>query len=545
MTIPRLQGQSQMYWVSFKDKGQDACHLLQEPALFLSQQSINRKRQRAIPIDQKDLPIPTTYLQQLADHGQILGHSKWLNACLIKMDKPSSLESVDFISHIAPYQSLKAFNSTISNRSTDAVSQHFSYGKAYFQNRMIGIPEIHRKGLSGTGITIGVFDGGFGGVDTMKVFDSLFSNQQLIAYYDFVDKEQDIFHSTNTDFSVHGTQVLSVIGAQYPGKLIGTAPHANFILARTEDASSESRQEELNWIMAMEWADSIGVDIIHSSLSYSNFDDPKENYTYEDMNGRTTKITIAADIAASKGIIITTGAGNRGHEAWKYITAPCDGDSVLCVGAIDLNKERAWFSSFGPSADGRTKPDVVALGQGVWVATPTLGLEQKNGTSLSSPLIAGMAACLLQAYPKRHPYDIVQAIRWSGNQRDDPSPTQGFGLPHARIADSVLRQNRNINAIWKQTKASEKKGDTGPRIIEAKDAKSTIRFILNALTIKTPEATIEEVNIVFGKQKLFFPPDEVQIYPKIARFNLEYLLEGEYILEIKTNKYQEFIKFSH
>jgi subtilisin family serine protease len=236
----------------------------------------------------------------------------------------------------------------------------------------------------------------------------------------------------------HGMNVMSIISGNLPGRYLGAAPQVSLALARTEDTRSETNQEEDHWLAAVEWADSLGADQIQSSLGYSTFDSGQMSYAYPEMDGNTTIVTRAADMAAARGILVVNSAGNEGNMAWRRISAPCDGDSVLCVGAIDPDGEVARFSGVGPSYDGRIKPAVCALGVRTWVINASGGVGNGSGTSFSAPLISGLAACLRSAHPHRSSMDIVDAIRRSADRYSHPDSLYGYGLPNACKADSIL-----------------------------------------------------------------------------------------------------------
>lgn len=285
-------------------------------------------------------------------------------------------------------------------------------------------------------MVICILDAGFLNVDTLSCFDSLWINNKILGTYDFVANEVSVFE----DYQ-HGTEVLSCIGANWPGKLVGTAPQAYFWLLRTEDAATELIIEEDNWVAGAEFADSVGADIINSSLGYTTFDaqTSNQNHTRADLDGNTAYATNGADIAAAKGILVCNSAGNEGGSGWKYISIPADGDSVCTVGAVDILGVRAGFSSQGPTADNRIKPDVVACGSGTAVIDPfTSTVAYYSGTSFSSPLTAGMAACLWQANPTKNNMNILNAMRNSGSKSNSPDTLLGWGIPNYCLANGLL-----------------------------------------------------------------------------------------------------------
>ncbi|MEZ4687971.1 MAG: S8 family serine peptidase [Bacteroidia bacterium] len=367
-----------------------------------------------------------------------------------------------------------------------------------------------------------------------------------VAWWDFVDNDSTVFREDD-----HGTNVMSTIGANLPGEMVGMAPHATFILARTEDAGSETKQEEHNWVAALEWADSIGVDVIHSSLGYSEFDQGIGDYTYDDMDGNTAVITRAADLAARKGIIVTTSAGNEGSGSWHYITAPCDGDSVLCAGAINKRYRPSSFSSWGPSSDGRVKPDVTALGSRTTVASRRNYITASDGTSFSGPLIGGLVTCLVQAHPDRSNIDIIEAVRMSGDQYNAPDDRFGYGVPDAAFADSLLSNVKNIAAAKIEGRTgenrpggapAEKKASAEKVIVFADNPQSTVTIDKKSIIISTPKM-IRSFKLMRGEQEVVLNPKNVKEDANEVIIKKKYLLPGEdYYLNIKTGSYEENIK---
>jgi subtilisin family serine protease len=299
---------------------------------------------------------------------------------------------------------------------------------------MIRVPQIHKKGFFGEGIKIGVLDGGFDGYNTHAAFDSL----RIGGMRDFVDGDDlPLGHD-------HGTEVLSVMAALNNGSIVGAAPYAEYYLARTENTASELRIEEDNWVAGIEWADSMGVDIVNSSVGYNEFDD--YSYTYQDLDGETAITTRAADIAVSKGIVVVVCAGNEGDKAWRYVIVPADGKEVLAIGAVDVNQNITPFSSWGPTSDSppRIKPDFVAMGENVYVANGAEGYNYNSGTSYSSPLVAGSIALILEANPTWTPADVKAALRNTARDLGDPGPDYRFGyglidaLAAAGLEDPVV-----------------------------------------------------------------------------------------------------------
>jgi hypothetical protein len=289
-------------------------------------------------------------------------------------------------------------------------------------------------------MTVAILDAGYLSYLTNPAFDSVRQSNRVKGTWDFVKNEA----SVNEDHP-HGMYCFSIMAANRPGVLVGTAPKANYYLFRTEDAATEYPVEEQNWAVAAEVSDSLGVDLITSSLGYYNFDDPSLNHTYADMNGHNTMITRAADMAVKKGMIVTNSAGNSGASAWKYLIAPADGDSVLAVGAVNVSGAIAGFSSYGPSADGRIKPDIASVG---WrtVLSNTLGNPvQGSGTSFSNPNIAGLIICLWQAFPEFSNMQILDAVKKSSSRYTNPDDRIGYGIPNMKAAYDYLAEERRLN----------------------------------------------------------------------------------------------------
>jgi serine protease AprX len=444
------------YFVRFTDKN-NSPYSVDNPLEFISQRAIDRRLNQGIPVDVSDLPVNPSYLQGVAaTGGTILNPSKWLNGVSIFTDNPAVIDAINDLPYVAgitkspqptppstgwtedfekPFLKHEVYQEAIvSNLKQGFEIGAFDYGMGFNQIQMLNGDVLHEMGYRGQGKVIAVIDAGFYNANNLDVFDSLWQNNQILGTRDFVKGGEVTY-----DDHPHGSMVLSCMGGNYPGQLIGTAPKASYWLLRSEDGSSEYIIEEYNWVSAAEYADSVGADVINSSLGYSEFDDPAQNHTYADMNGDTAPATIGADMAAKKGILVVNSLGNEGSSDWYYLSAPSDGDSVLGIGAVDGNGNYAGFSSHGPSYDGRIKPDVVAQGSGAYVADPYGGgFGYGSGTSFSSPILAGMAACLWQANPLLSNMKIADAIRQSASQYLAPDDMLGYGIPDFVLANNIL-----------------------------------------------------------------------------------------------------------
>ena len=439
------------YIVTFKNKNSSPFSI-QNPSAYLSNRAIVRRQKQGIAIDSTDLPITPTYLQQIQTTGAfIFNQSKWYNFAQVGADS-AQIASIAKMSHVKSIKKVFGKNLRVKNRRPKAeMGTHnpkrtqSEYGGADNQINMLNGKALHNMGYRGKGIIIAVIDAGFLNANNLEAFDSLFSTGRILATHDFVTNTENVY-----DDDAHGTNVLSTIGANVPNIMIGTAPDASFILLRSEDAPSEFLTEEYNWIAAAEYADSIGVDVINTSLGYTEFDASSQNHTRADMNGETTIITRAADLAVSKGIVVLASAGNEGNDPWHYIGAPADGKKLLAIGAVDPSENIAAFSSRGPSVDGRVKPNVCAQGQDAYITYSSGNYGTSNGTSFSSPIMTGMAACLIQSQPNKKASEIIDAIERSASQYNTPDSSFGYGIPDFVKAYTILsglRQKSKTNEI--------------------------------------------------------------------------------------------------
>jgi serine protease AprX len=429
----------QRYWVFLADKGPEQGYWLAHPEGYLSAKALARQAGIGHAPAVADLPLSETYRNSLAQGGvKIRGASRWINA--LSVETSLSLRQLQAICPaVTGMQPVGRFVNSAYDGPVPpqnhkvAATDSFAYGQAQAQIEQLNLKCLHDRGFTGRNVLIAVFDAGFLRMDTIAAFDSLWQQGRVLTYYDFVNHDNTVFDEHN-----HGMNVSSTIVGNLPGQMIGTAPHATLALARTEDVFSETHQEEDNWLRAVEWADSLGADQIQSSLGYSLFDSGQGDFVYSDLDGNTTIITRAADMAAARGILVVNSAGNEGTAPWHHITAPCDADSILCVGAVDASGGYVSFSGVGPSADGRVKPDVAALGLGVAAIGNNGNVGGATGTSFATPLMSGFAACLKQAHPQRNNMDIIQAIRQSASQFATPDTLVGYGIPDACKADSIL-----------------------------------------------------------------------------------------------------------
>jgi subtilisin family serine protease len=455
LTTVWVQAQYSRHIIRFTDKNGTGFEL-NNPTAFLSPASVSRRTKYNIALDSTDLPVASSYVEAVSAAGnvRILSVSKWLNQVLIQTTDAEALNRISqfpFVRSAAPtaeriqgpmapfrkFDLEKVEANTVSQQRAQAFENIIDYGSSFQQVHIHEGEFLHNRGFTGKGITIAVLDAGYFNYETIGAFDSLRLKGRLLGAWDFVEGESNV----NED-DPHGMYCLSIMAANLPGRFVGTAPSAGYYLFRSEDAFSEFPVEEHNWVVAAERADSLGVDMISSSLGYTVFDDPVFNHSYSDMDGNTTMVTKGADLAAKKGILVCNSAGNAGSSSWKYLVAPADGDSVLAVGATDVNGQVAGFSSYGPSADGRVKPDVASVGAGTFLIATNGEVASGDGTSFSNPNIAGLIACLWQAFPEFNNMEIIDAVRRSSSRSGSPDDRVGYGIPNMRRAYQYLLEKR-------------------------------------------------------------------------------------------------------
>lgn len=437
------------YYIQFTDKN-NSPYSISNPEAYLSQRSIERRAAQNIPIDMKDIPVNPQYLQGVRNAGAtILNPTKWLNGTTIFTDNPAVITAIEALPYVEsvsksqiiggnalkekPFFDNESYGLVPSENTRAKSTSTFDYGPSFNQISMIKGDQMHELGFRGEGMIIGVLDAGYENADDLPVFDSLWADGRVLGNYDFVDGG-----ALQYDKHFHGTGVLSIMAGNLAGEIIGTAPKASYYLFRTEDGATEYIIEEYNWVSGAEYADSVGCDVLNTSLGYSEFDETLQNHTYEDMDGNTTPITIGADVAASRGMVVVNSAGNSGASPWYYITAPADGNEVFSIGAVNANGF-PWISSGnGPTADGRTKPNITAQGEAAYYANTTGGFTFGNGTSLSSPIVAGMMACLWQARPNTSSMELMNAVQESASMADVPDNKIGYGIPDFMAANNFL-----------------------------------------------------------------------------------------------------------
>lgn len=424
-------GKCQMYRLYLKDKDLDHTpFLVNRPSEFLSQRSIDRRKRQGIPVDLTDLPVAPAYEKRVTEAGiEIVGKSKWNNTLLIRIHKDKELRKLEGLEFItkrkkvfqAPDSVSQSMRSNVRNGLNEWSQGDGFYGAADAQLKSLNGKRLHESGYCGKGMMIAVFDGGFMNVDKIPALHKI----KLAGVKDFVVPEsKNVFGEME-----HGTMVLSTMAANAPDFYVGVAPEAQYLLIRCEDERTESLAEEDYWASAAEYADSCGVDVINSSLGYHGFDDSSMDHHYYEQDGNTALISRTASMCADKGIVCVNSAGNDGMGSWKKINFPADAKDILTVGSINEHGMNAAFSAVGPTADGRIKPDVMAFGSPTCVITGRGSIINDNGTSFSSPLVAGMVACLWQALPGKTAKQIIKLVKLAGDNQQHPDNVFGYGVP--------------------------------------------------------------------------------------------------------------------
>jgi len=420
-------GKYEVFRLELRDKA-GTKYSLKKPEKYLSQRALDRRQRQGIAVNETDLPVSERYLKEIRKRGfEIIGGSRWLNTVLVKVERESDavqLDELPFVNRITrvfitPDSVAETF---VYPLLTDTLKPDTTvYGQGLRQMELLNVIPLHQAGYRGQGIRIAVLDGGFMNVDKIPTINSNVLEARDMTYP---------FTTNVYRLLEHGTQVLSCMSAKDEGRLVGGAPDAEYVLLRTEIGPTEQLIEEDWWVMAAEYADSIGCDMLNSSLGYVHFTHHEMDHRYRDLDGKHSVAARAASMLASKGIILCNSAGNSGNNVWKKIGTPADASDILAVGAIDAKGVNTKFSSVGPSQDGRVKPDVMAMGGNTAVIGGRGILKRNNGTSFSSPVLCGAVAALWSALPNKTAYEIMDLVRHSAHQYDYPDNIFGYGIPN-------------------------------------------------------------------------------------------------------------------
>lgn len=504
--VVKAQIATNIYWVQFTDKA-NSPYSIDNPEEFLSARALERRARLGIAIDEYDIPVNPQYLQAIADCGaQLLNPSKWLNGVSVYTDSQSVVDAINALEFVDVVRNCPNFPEAqrdkeiwLANEMKESgkpVVNRDYYGGAHTQVYQLRVNELHDMGYDGTGVVIAVLDGGFVGTDEHSTFDNMRAEGRLLGIKDFVYGSTSVYSQ-----STHGTSCLSTIGAYDPNNMVGTAPKASFYLFHTEDGAGENIVEEYNWVSGAELADSLGVDVCSTSLGYIDFDMPQWDHPFEHYDGHTAPMSRGAEVAASRGMICMNSAGNEG-EGTCTLGIPADAEHIITVGAVNGQGSRAWFSSCGPTYDGRIKPDVMAMGEDTYVASGYGGYYNGSGTSFSCPVLAGAMACLRQARPSASVQEICDAVRAAGNNANTPNSYNGYGIPDFVAAlnmieavDEVMSENEIVSIFPNPSKdkvhisVKEDANLTGIKVYD-----NIGREIFNTMSVSELETTLNNLS---------------------------------------------------
>ena len=450
--MAQIQVAPDKYWIQFTDKS-NTPYSIDRPDEFLSERAIQRRKKYNIALNEKDIPVNPSYIEAVRKTGAIiLNPSKWLNGVTIETSNLSVVEEIAKLPFVEKTRILQddAFRQMLKERSVfeennnervvgTEVCRNY-YGRAATQIELLNGVALHDMGYKGEGVWIGICDSGYQGADVHDAFKNMIEENRLLGTKDFVYKNGIVYSDDH-----HGTACLSLMAGFLPNVYVGTAPKASYFLCRTENINSENVIEEYNWVSAAEYMDSLGIDIISTSLGYITFDDTQMNYDYSDFDGENCVITIGSDIASSRGILCIAAAGNEGDASFPYIGAPGDAKNTLTVGGVTAEGVKTAFSSIGPTYDGRIKPDVMSFAYDVTIASPSNNFYEGNGTSFAAPSLAGMMACFWQARSDVSESEIREIIKQSADNYSTPNGEYGYGIPDFKKAlDMMNLENCDI-----------------------------------------------------------------------------------------------------
>lgn len=435
--------------IFFADK-ENVEESINNPITILTQAALDRKALHNIPIDERDVPVNESYITQVkAQPGiTVLAKSKWLNAVYVR-GNISNIENLINLSFVADIEyANKTLNFGPGHEPHPdkfimlETKTEFDYGVAANQIEMLAGDYLHQQGYTGEGMIIAFMDSGYPGVNSIGGFARMRDNGNLLGTYDFVARTEQI----NSNHS-HGTRTLSTAAGYIQNQFVGTAPDASYYLFRTEDTDSETPVEEAYWVEALERADSLGVHVVNTSLGYREYDNPNHSHRYQDLDGQTTIAARGANIGAEKGMLLINSAGNGGNSGFPWVTTPGDAIGIFTIGAVDEDGDYASFSSIGPTYDGRIKPDVMAQGRDAYNINQNNEINTGNGTSFSSPILAGLAACLWQARMQTPNEVIRQIIRESAHLYNNPNNEMGYGIPDFSAALQAIMSIEEIQQV--------------------------------------------------------------------------------------------------
>lgn len=520
-----VQAQVNRYVVFFKDKA-NTVYSTAQPLVYLSQAAVDRRIKNGVTITEQDFPVNASYVTEVKQSGALIFHkSRWFNGVLIQCDQSlvptiEALPSVKKVELVASGQLAGARKNTswLSTRVTSSLSV-----KTVTQLSMIGLDSMHSLGTKGEGVKVAIFDAGFPGVNTVAGFAHLQDN--ILDSYNFVNNQKNVF--VNDD---HGTEVLSVMAGYITNTFTGGAYNADYHLYITEETPTEYRVEEYNWLFAAERADSAGVDVINASLGYNTFDNSSMNYTKAQLDGKTAVVTQAAQLAAERGIVVVVSAGNEGNNSWQTITPPADAKDVIATGSVTSSGTRSPFSSTGPSADNRVKPDVCAMGSGTFVIRSNGNTGTASGTSLASPLVASLVTGLIQRYDTLTRAELINLIKSTASLANAPTTDLGYGLASfldARAKMELITGLETPNALVRFD-VFPNPVDSGMVFIQDREWQKASVLVIELLDMQG--ACLERIN---------FTP---RASSDKASLNLSQVPAGVFIVRITTGNHSDIFK---
>lgn len=509
-------------WVYFNAKSKQQSYF-ESPLLMLSQRALDRRITQNIAIDFKDVPVDATYISRVKSVSgiSVMAKSKWMNALHVRGSQAliNSLKGFAFVDKVDfANKTLNQVGKTAKlfkqkeQRKTRKTKIDYAYGSSDNQIKMLNGDVLHKQNYTGDGKVVAILDAGFLGVNTTQPFQRLRDNNKILGGYNFVSRDSDVYTSDS-----HGTSVLSTMGGYTENKLVGTAPDASYYLFITEDVRSENPVEESLWVEAAEKADSLGVDIISTSLGYFEYDNAAYSHSYSEMNGTTAFISRGAEIAFSRGMIVVASAGNEGNTSNPHIGTPADAVSVLAIGAVNSEETRASFSSIGPSYDGRIKPDIMAQGVSAVLSNQYGDIVTANGTSFSGPIMAGMVASFWQAFPTKTNKEIIALIIQSADRYTVPTAQYGYGIPDFSLALTLSEKNPAKNYFVAYPNPTS-----------------------DFISVEFPESFNKGMVVfytVLGQKVL-----EHQVNNKVDTFSLKSLSNGIYIYKIESETFSKIGK---
>ena len=542
------------YTIQLKDKT-GTPFTVTNPSQFLSQRAIDRRTRYGITIDQTDLPVNPAYIDSIrsVQNVTILNVSKWFNNVCIKTTDATALARIKAMPFVNTSSPVAARLTPFINEKTEPIylpiptteapmrplspTNFYNYGLSYPQVHLHNTDFLHNHGFRGEGMQMAIMDAGFRNYLTLPTFDSVRNNHQILGTWDFVANKASV-----NEEHAHGMDCFSTIAANLPGTFVGTAPNTSFYLFRTEDAASEYPVEEQNFAAAAERADSVGVDIFSVSLGYNLFDNSSFDYTYANMNGHTTLIARAANMASQKGIIVTVAAGNDGNSSWHYVATPGDADNALTVGAVANNRQPASFSSYGPNSNGQIKPDVAAVGVGAVIANVNTGQPiYGNGTSYATPIMAAVTTCLWQAFPEVNNSSIIEALHKAADKSESPDDRTGYGIPDAKKAFVLL-----IKKLYNQQLSIDENcvAKFSWSVKTASDMNFVIERKLPSDNSYIPVGT-QSTNTNFSQQNFIFSDDLISVTPGVSiqyRIKMNIAADTSFYLDSATINYTQLCK---